>query len=107
MSATEVAAQPTPPRAVPARPAEAPGSDGVASVDRAELRALVRAEVQAAVRAEMLGMVKSVLGDLFKEKMMPKLLTYGQERVQSIVTRDLQAIMERRVDEELARFSDD
>ena len=70
-----------------------------------EIRRLVREEVQRAVREEMLTMVKSVLGDLFKERMMPKLLSYGQERVETIVTRDLQVLMERRVEEELARIT--
>jgi hypothetical protein len=54
----------------------------------------------------MLVMVKNVLGDLFKEKMLPKLMSYGQERVEAVVSRDLQSIMERRVEEELARLTD-
>jgi hypothetical protein len=74
-------------------------------VDRELLRQLVREEVQNAVRTEMLTMVKSVLGDLFKEKMLPKLLSYGQERIDAVVTRDLQSIMERRVEEELQKLT--
>jgi CheY-like chemotaxis protein len=77
----------------------------LAGVDRELLRQLVREEVQNAVRTEMLTMVKSVLGDLFKEKMLPKLLSYGQERIDAVVTRDLQSIMERRVEEELQKLT--
>lgn len=116
--ATPMPSVPTPapmaaPTPVPApAPVAAPLPDGVVAVgggvtiDREEIRRLVREEVQAAVRAEMLVMVKSVLGDLFKEKMLPKLLSYGQERVEAIVARDLQSIMERRVEEELARLTE-
>jgi hypothetical protein len=99
----------TPPAGVATPVALPPGvaaAAGNVSIDHEELRRLVREEVQAAVRAEMLVMVKNVLGDLFKEKMLPKLMSYGQERVEAVVSRDLQSIMERRVEEELARLTD-
>ncbi len=96
--------EPTKP-AVLAPPTPQPAQATAANVDVEEIRRLVREEVQRAVREEMLTMVKSVLSDLFKERMMPKLLSYGQERVETIVTRDLQVIMERRVSEELARIT--
>ena len=85
--------------------APAPPAASGGNLDLEEIRRQVRDEVQRAVREEMLAMVKSVLGDLFKERMMPKLLSYGQERVEAIVTRDLQSIMERRVEEELAKLT--
>jgi CheY-like chemotaxis protein len=101
---------PTPalPPAVMAPPQVAtPPAAPAATLDKTELRNLVRAEVQQAVREEMLTMVKSVLGDLFKEKMMPKLLAYGEERIETIVAADLKRVMERKVEEELARLTDD
>lgn len=102
---------PQPPAVAPAAPpAVTPpvhtGGTG-AAFDKTELRNLVRAEVQQAVREEMLTMVKSVLGDLFKERMMPKLLTYGEERIDTIVSEELKRVMERKVEEELARLTDD
>ncbi len=99
------AAQPPPAPAAPQRGGS--GATALSSLDKAELRNLVRAEVQQAVREEMLTMVKSVLGDLFKEKMMPKLLAYGEERIETIVAADLKQVMERKVEEELARLTDD
>lgn len=88
-------------------PAPAPVAPAPAApaINSEEMRRIVREEVQRAVREEMLAMVKSVLGDLFKERMLPKLLNYGQERIESLVARDLQVMMERRVEEELARIT--
>jgi hypothetical protein len=37
--------------------------------------------------------------------MLPKLLSYGQERIETVVTRDLQSVMERRVEEELQKLT--
>jgi len=103
VAAVTKASTPTAPPRVPDAPAPPAASGG--NLDLEEIRRQVRDEVQRAVREEMLAMVKSVLGDLFKERMMPKLLSYGQERVEAIVTRDLQSIMERRVEEELAKLT--
>ena len=69
------------------------------------LNRIVREEVQQAVREQMLGMVRSVLNDLFKERILPRLLKYGEERIETIITTDLQRLMQERVDEELARLT--
>ena len=61
-------------------------------------KTLTSREVQTAVREEMFAMVKSVLGDLFKEKMMPKLLTYGEERIDAIIESKLTELVERKID---------
>jgi hypothetical protein len=74
-------------------------------IDPEDVAQQVRAEVQRAVKEQMLIMVKTVLGDLFKEKMMPRLLKYGEERIENIVATDLQVIMQQRVEEELAKLT--
>lgn len=90
-----VAAQPAPPA-----PAAAP------AIDPEMLNRLVREQVQNAVREQMLGMVRSVLNDLFKERILPRLLKYGEERIDDIVGKDIERLMHERIDEALARFVD-
>ncbi len=75
-------------------------------ISKEEIEALVKAEVQRAVREQMLGMVKTVLGDLFKERMLPKLLKYGQDRIEQVVAQDLYRIMHQRVEEMLAQMEE-
>ncbi len=87
-----------------ARPRYAPAAPS--GVDKAEIRQAVRAEVQTAVRQEMLAMVKSVLGDLFSEKMLPKLLTYGEDRIDSIIEAKLAAVVERKLAADQERDGD-
>jgi len=76
-----------------------------AAIDPEEISRLVKEEVQRAVRDQMLAMVKTVLGDLFQERMMPRLLQYGEERINTIVASDLQVIMQNAVEAELAKLT--
>jgi len=50
-------------------------------------------------------MVRSVLNDLFKEKILPRLLKYGEERIDSIIASELRRMMQERVDEALAQLT--
>jgi CheY-like chemotaxis protein len=75
-------------------------------LDKDEVRQAIRTEVQRAVRREMLAMVRSVLGDLFSEKMLPKLLTYGEDRIDSIIEAKLAALVERKLAADQERDGD-
>ncbi|MBH24821.1 MAG: hypothetical protein CMH57_10280 [Myxococcales bacterium] len=105
---------PTPQRAAPA-PAPTPQQQqlsaaavqqaAAAAIDPQLIDQLVREEVQKAVRQQMLSMVRSVLNDLFKEKILPRLLKYGEERIDSIIATELRRMMQDRVDEALAQLT--
>ena len=94
------------PRSSPATsPGQSPTAAAIAAaIDPEEINRLVREEVQKAVRDQMLTMVKTVLGDLFQERMMPRLLKYGEDRINTIVASDLQVIMQNAVEAELAKL---
>lgn len=74
--------------AASAPPAPATTSDsGVSNIgmSRAEIETVVKEEVQAAVKAQLPGLLRTVMGEVFQKKVLPKLLEHGEQRVNSIV----------------------
>jgi len=69
---------------------------GVSNIgmSRAEIETVVKEEVQAAVKEQLPGLLRTVMGDVFQKKVLPKLLEHGEQRVDAIV--------ETRLDEKIA-----
>lgn len=79
----------------PAAPATT-GDSGVSNIgmSRAEIETVVKEEVQVAVKEQLPGLLRTVMGEVFQKKVLPKLLEHGEQRVNSIV--------ENRLDEKIA-----
>lgn len=74
--------------ATPASSAPAPSVDsGVSNIgmSRAEIETLVKDEVQAAVKEQLPGLLRTVMGEVFQKKILPKLVEHGEQRVDAIV----------------------
>ena len=90
------------PRIDPARPQQqASGVVATGGVDRAELEALIKAEVQRAVRSELPGLLRNVMGDLFQQKILPRLVKHSEERVNAVLNDNLSRRVQEQVRVEL------
>lgn len=77
------------PRIDPARPSTSSAGGSGAGVDRGELEEMIRSEVQRAVREELPGLLRNVMGDLFQQKILPRLVKHSEERVNAMLNENL------------------
>lgn len=76
------------------------------ALSQEDIERIVREEVQQVIREQMLTMVKTVLGDLFQERMMPRLLKYGEERINVVFQGgEFRNLLQQAVADELAKLS--
>tara|TARA_B100000686_G_scaffold244918_1_gene254045 strand:+ start:214 stop:447 length:234 start_codon:yes stop_codon:yes gene_type:complete len=73
-------------------------------VDRAELESMIREEVQRAVREELPGLLRNVMGDLFQQKILPRLVKHSEERVNSMLNETLARRVQEQVRVELEQL---
>lgn len=68
-------------------PPSTTSDSGVSNIgmSRAEIETVVKEEVQAAVKEQLPGLLRTVMGDVFQKKVLPKLLEHGEQRVDAIV----------------------
>ncbi|AWV91109.1 response regulator [Bradymonas sediminis] len=64
---------------------------GVSNIgmSRAEIETVVKEEVQNAVKEQLPGLLRTVMGEVFQKKVLPKLVEHGEQRVNSIVENSL------------------
>jgi len=74
----------------PAAPSTTSDS-GVSNIgmSRAEIETVVKEEVQNAVKEQLPGLLRTVMGEVFQKKVLPKLVEHGEQRVNSIVENSL------------------
>lgn len=89
---------------IAARPDPAPAPAGGLTVDRGELEAMVREEVKSAVREELPGLLRNVMGEIFQQKVLPKLMEHAETRVQHVVQEQLTGRIQELVRVELERL---
>lgn len=73
-------------------------------LSRTEIEALVREEVKAAVRAELPALLRTVMGDIFQQKVLPKLLERADQRVAAAVESGVNQKIQEQVRTELERL---
>ncbi len=93
----------------PTQPAPAPtptsgsGSLNVA-MSRAEIEKMLREEVRTVVKQELPGMLRTVMGETFQTKVLPKLMQHTEERVERMVSERLEVAIRDNVRVELERL---
>lgn len=85
-------------------PPTAANQGGGAGVDRAEIESMIRDEVQRAVREELPGLLRNVMGDLFQQKILPRLVKHSEERVNSMLNDTLAKRVQEQVRVELEQL---
>lgn len=89
------------PRIDPARHSAPTSGTGGSGVDRGELEDMIRSEVQRAVREELPGLLRNVMGDLFQQKILPRLVKHSEERVNTMLNESLAKRVQEQVRVEL------
>jgi len=91
----------------PTQPTPAPtsgsGSLNVA-MSRSEIEKMLREEVRNVVKQELPGMLRTVMGETFQTKVLPKLLQHTEERVERMVSERLDVAIRDNVRVELERL---
>jgi DNA-binding response OmpR family regulator len=96
----QVPQQQTPP---PAQ-SQASGGGGGAGVDRAELEGIIRDQVKDIVREELPNMIRGIMGDLFNQKILPRLVKHSEEKVTAMLDEQLHNRVRDQVRVELERL---
>jgi twitching motility two-component system response regulator PilH len=91
------------PRIEPSQRPYSSGNSGVAGagVDRAQIeelvREVVREEIQRMVRGELPNLLRNLMGDVFVQKVLPRLTQHADEKLQSVMNDQLDARIDRQV----------
>jgi len=95
---------PTQPAQTPApTPTSGSGSLNIA-MSRAEIEKMLREEVRNVVKQELPGMLRTVMGETFQTKVLPKLMQHTEERVERMVSERLEVAIRDNVRVELERL---
>ncbi|RAL24938.1 hypothetical protein DL240_01640 [Lujinxingia litoralis] len=87
-------------------PGGAAGGSGasVLPMGRAEIENFIREEVKNAVRDELPGLLRNVMGEVFQQKVLPKLLQHSDDKIQQSLDAQLTERVTRQVRMELERL---
>ncbi len=102
----EAAPTPAPARA-PVQPVQldevAPvrSGSGLSAVPREEIESMIKDEVKATVKAELPGLLRTILGEVFQQKVLPKLMARADQRVEAAVDEGFTAKIQEQVRTEL------
>ena len=69
-----------------------------------EIQAFIREEVKSAVRAELPGLLRNVMGEVFQQKVLPKLLKHSDDKIQKTLDDQLARRISQQVRLELERL---
>ncbi|MBA2662768.1 MAG: response regulator [Bradymonadaceae bacterium] len=96
---------PTPPSGVSSPSINASGSGlSPLPMNRSELENLIREEVKKTVRDELPALLRNVMGEVFQQKVLPKLIKHGEERIQQTLREELDTRITTQVRSELERL---
>ncbi len=76
-------------------------------MNRSELENLIREEVKKTVREELPGLLRNVMGEVFQQKVLPRLLKHSDERIQTTLREELDSRITQQVRSELERLLSD
>ncbi len=88
-------------------PATAPATtsgSGPIGVSRGEIEKMIRDEVRSTVKAELPAMLRSVMGETFQQKVLPKLINHTEERVEKMINDRMETAIREQVRVELERL---
>ena len=80
------------------------GGGGGLGMDRAEIEEMIRDQVKVTVKEELPNMIRSVMGDLFNQKILPRLVKHSEEKVASMLDEQLHNRVRDQVRVELERL---
>lgn len=92
--------KPTPPPGSGSGASAMPGS----SMDRDEIENFITQQVKETVRAELPGLLRNVMGEIFQEKVLPKLLQHTDAKISSALDDKVEEKITRQVRLELERL---
>lgn len=84
--------------APPTLAATAPG------LSREEIETMIRDEVKSAVKNELPGLLRNVMGEIFQQKIMPKLTEHADARINAVVNEQMTSQIQSQVRVELERL---
>ena len=73
-------------------------------MDRDEIEDFIRSQVKDSVREELPGMLRNVMGEIFQQKVLPKLLEHTDNKIQDALGEKLEQHITHHVRVELERL---
>ncbi len=89
------------------QPTPSPGasaSSAAPAMSQSEIQEFIREEVKSAVRAELPGLLRNVMGEVFQQKVLPKLLKHSDDKIQKTLDDQLARRISQQVRLELERL---
>lgn len=87
-----------------ATPAPSPTPAAAPGLTREEIAVMIRDEVKSAVKNELPGLLRNVMGEIFQQKIMPKLTEHADARIKAVVSENLTGQIQSQVRVELERL---
>lgn len=75
-----------------------------AALSREDIEHMIREEVKAAVKNELPGLLRNVMGEIFQQKIMPKLTEHADARINAVVNEQMTSQIQSQVRVELERL---
>ncbi len=69
-----------------------------------EIKALVEEQVKATVKAELPGLLRNVMGEVFQQKVLPKLLKHSEDKIERTLSEQLEGRISAQIRAELERL---
>ncbi len=82
----------------------APATPAAPAMSKDEIENFIREEVRSTVRQELPGLLRTVMGEIFQQKVLPKLLEHAEQRVRSAVSENLAGQIQHHVRVEIERL---
>lgn len=89
----------------PAASASTSGSGAIGvGLSKGEMQKMIQDEVRNVVKSELPNMLRTVMGETFQKKVLPKLMSHTESRIESMVSERMQSAIREQVREELERL---
>jgi len=89
--------------AAPAASTSGSGAIGV-GVQKADVEKMIREEVRNVVKEELPNMLRAVMGETFQKKVLPKLMSHTESRIEQMVSERMEGAIRDQVRDELERL---
>lgn len=81
-----------------------PAAQAGAAMSQEEIQAFIQEEVKNAVRAELPGLLRNVMGEVFQQKVLPRLLQHSDKKIEQTIEEQLSRRIAHHVRAELERL---
>ncbi len=104
-SGSQASKQPGPKKSQPAAtPAPTGGESAAPAMSRDEIEAAIEKQVKTAVREQLPGLLRNVMGDIFQQKVLPRLLDHTNKKIDKTLDKELDQRIIQQVRRELERL---